>query len=159
MSILNRARQRNPKMGFATGWVSDVIKPLCKEIKDKKIKLVTNSGGLNPLGCKEALLQVAAAAGVEFKIGVVLGDDQYSRSEEFRERGVTEMHLGSPMPEQVATTYSKCHCHCGLTNITASSVFCLFPFTGFDSLHQRLPWRQAHRAGPRGGMRHRHHRS
>ena len=62
MSILNRARQRNPKMGFATGWVTDVVKPLCKEIKDKKIKLITNSGGLNPLGRRDALLQVAAAA-------------------------------------------------------------------------------------------------
>ena len=110
MSILNRARQRNPKMGFATGWVSDVIKPLCKEIKAKNIKLVTNSGGLNPLGCREALLQVAAAAGVEFKVGVVLGDDQMSRSEEFRERGVKEMHLGSPMPDKVNQAL-HCHCH------------------------------------------------
>jgi len=73
MSILAGMRLKNPDWGYATDFVTHVMKPLAREISQKKIKVVSNAGGVNPLACAEAVRKVAAAAGVTFKIAVVLG--------------------------------------------------------------------------------------
>lgn len=39
------------------------------------IKIVANAGGLNPLSCAETLSNTAKKQGLDFKIGVVTGDD------------------------------------------------------------------------------------
>ena len=40
---------------------------------------MTNAGGINPMGCAEALRKVASKAGVDLKIAVVTGDDLLSQ--------------------------------------------------------------------------------
>src|ERR1043165_5351045 len=47
MSILARMRAKDSNAGFATDLVSEVIAPLGKEIAARKIKVVTNAGGVN----------------------------------------------------------------------------------------------------------------
>ncbi len=82
MSILAVRRTRDPAQGYATDFVDHVMAPLMPLLERKGIKVVANAGGVNPLACKRALEQAAAAAGVSLQIGVVLGDDLLPRAEE-----------------------------------------------------------------------------
>ena len=63
MSIMAAQKLRNPQMGYATDFVS-VFGPLAKEIADRKIKVITNAGGVNPQACRDAVLKACEAAGV-----------------------------------------------------------------------------------------------
>lgn len=103
MSILARMKAKKPELGYATDFVSMVMKPLAKEIADKKIRVVTNAGGVNPEACRDALLAVFKDVGVDLKVAVVRGDDLSSRADAYRAAGTTEMFSGAAMPERLAS--------------------------------------------------------
>lgn len=103
MSILARMKAKRPELGYATDFVGMVMKPLAPEIADRRIRVVTNAGGVNPLACRDALEKVFAEAGVKLKIAVVEGDDLSDRMDEFRAAGVTEMFSGAAMPGRFAS--------------------------------------------------------
>src|SRR5215470_19246755 len=101
MSILAAQKMKNPQLGYATDFVSVVMAPLAREIAEKKIKVITNAGGINPHACRDAVLEACAAAGVTLKVAVVLGDDLLGRVEELRRRDVREMDTDQPLPAKV----------------------------------------------------------
>ncbi|HET6251737.1 MAG TPA: acyclic terpene utilization AtuA family protein [Tepidisphaeraceae bacterium] len=76
MSILAKQRQRDPSAGYARDFV-EVMKSLAPFWRDgRKLRLVTNAGGLNPRGCAQACAKALREAGCEnLKIGIVGGDD------------------------------------------------------------------------------------
>jgi len=101
MSILARARSQDPEGGYATDFISQVMKPLIKEIAAKRIKVIANAGGVNLPACRRALEQVAQEAGVTLHIGTVEGDDLMPRLKELRAQNVRELSTGAPLPERV----------------------------------------------------------
>jgi hypothetical protein len=101
MSILARARAKSPDAGYATDFVTVAMAPLLREIAERGIRVVSNAGGVNPQACRDALAEAAAAAGVDLKIAVVLGDDLMAKADELRAAGVAEMASGGPLPEQL----------------------------------------------------------
>ena len=103
MSIMAAQKLRNPQMGYATDFVTAVMAPLAKEIAAKKIRVVTNAGGVNPLACRDAVLKACEAAGVTLKVAVVLGDDLQPRVEEFRALGIKEMDTGVALPARTVS--------------------------------------------------------
>ncbi|WP_210321248.1 acyclic terpene utilization AtuA family protein [Aquibium microcysteis] len=103
MSILARMKAKRPDLGYATDFVTMVMKPLAREIAQKKIRVVTNAGGVNPDACREALLAVFREAGVDLKVAVVRGDDLSGRVERYRAQDLREMFSGAPMPAQAAS--------------------------------------------------------
>jgi hypothetical protein len=103
MSIMAAQKLRNPQAGYATDFVTAVMAPLAREIAGKKIKVVTNAGGVNPLACRDAVLKACEAAGVKLKVAVVLGDDLQPRIEELRKLGIREMDTGAELPARVAS--------------------------------------------------------
>jgi hypothetical protein len=103
MSIMAAQKLRNPQAGYATDFVTAVMAPLAREIAEKKIKVVTNAGGVNPLACRDAVLKACEAAGVKLKVAVVLGDDLQPRVDELRKLGVREMDTGAELPARVAS--------------------------------------------------------
>ena len=103
MSIMAAQKLRNPQAGYAIDFVSVVMAPLAREIAEKKIKVVTNAGGVNPLACREAVLKACEAAGVTLKVAVVLGDDILPRVEAFRAAGIREMDTGAELPAKIAS--------------------------------------------------------
>ena len=103
MSIMAAQKLRNPQAGYATDFVSVVMGPLAREIAEKKIKVITNAGGVNPQACRDAVLKACEAAGVTLKVAVVLGDDLLPRVNEFRELGIKEMDTGAELPAKIAS--------------------------------------------------------
>lgn len=103
MSILARMKAKRGDLGYATDFVTMVMKPLAREIADKRIRVVTNAGGVNPDACREALLAVFGELGIDLKVAVVRGDDLSASSERYRGAGAVEMFSGAPMPERLAS--------------------------------------------------------
>jgi hypothetical protein len=100
MSILQKLKARDPRAGYAHDFVG-VIKRGAKEIVERGVKIVTNAGGMNPMGCKDAVAAVLQAAGYggRMKIGVVRGDDIMPQLDQMLERGIafTNMDTGEPL--------------------------------------------------------------
>ncbi|MEL6875939.1 MAG: acyclic terpene utilization AtuA family protein, partial [Pseudomonadota bacterium] len=97
MSIMARARAKDPELGYAVDFVTAVIKPHIAEIARQGVKLISNAGGTNPQACAEAVRAVIAEAGLDLTVAVVTGDDLTERAAEFAER--TEMFSGQSFPE------------------------------------------------------------
>lgn len=103
MSIMAKAMMTNPEHGYALDFVSWVMTPLLKKISDKKIKVISNAGGVNPLACRDALQKVLEAQGLDLKIAVVLGDDLMPQQAELKTQNIKEMFSGEDLPSQLAS--------------------------------------------------------
>ncbi len=103
MSLLTRARQKDPAMGYAVDFVGKVMRRLAGEIIGRGIKVVTNAGGVNPLACRDALAALLREAGLTARIAVVLGDDVSGQMNAFRARGLREMFDGRPIPARLTS--------------------------------------------------------
>ena len=101
MSILINARNKDAALGYATDFVDVAMKSVLRDVAAKGIKVVSNAGGVNPQACAAALGKLCTESGVQLKIAVVEGDDVLERIAPLRERGVTEMFSGAPLPEKV----------------------------------------------------------
>ncbi|MDP1909150.1 MAG: acyclic terpene utilization AtuA family protein, partial [Hyphomicrobium sp.] len=97
MSLLARARARQPKAGYAPDFVS-LMGRLGRRIAEQKIRVVVNAGGVNPLGCREAIEAVLKEANLDLRVAVVVGDDLLPLADDLRKAGVTEMFNGAPLP-------------------------------------------------------------
>ncbi|WP_218575022.1 acyclic terpene utilization AtuA family protein [Reyranella sp. CPCC 100927] len=103
MSIMAAQKMRNPQAGYATDFATAVIAPLAREIADKKIKVITNAGGVNPQACRDAVLKACEQAGVTLKVALVLGDELMPQAQTFRDAGVTEMDGTAPLPAKITS--------------------------------------------------------
>ncbi|WP_313512461.1 acyclic terpene utilization AtuA family protein [Pseudomonas sp.] len=97
LSIMAGARMKNPEAGYATDFV-EVLAPLLGEIANKRIRVISNAGGVNPQACAKALAAACARAGVDLKIAVLHGDDLQSSCAKLRKDGIQEMFSGDPLP-------------------------------------------------------------
>jgi hypothetical protein len=100
MSIMARARAKDPQAGYAMDFV-DTIGRHAVQLVDQNVKVIANAGGVNPLACARALEQRLAAVGVELKVGVVVGDDLLDRAAQWRAEGRREMFTGALLPERL----------------------------------------------------------
>lgn len=83
MSILQKQKLKDPELGYARD-IPPLMERLLPILMEKKIKVITNGGGVNPLACRDRIFEVAAKLGIDnLKIGVVLGDNILDRIEEF----------------------------------------------------------------------------
>lgn len=98
MSILARARAKDPSLGYATDFVRLLERHL-PLIAERGIKLIANAGGVNPMACAEALRAMIAAAKLDLRVGVVTGDDLLAMQPELQDR--REMFSDAAMPERL----------------------------------------------------------
>ena len=88
MSIMQKQKKRNPELGYAKDLVPLIehILPTCME---KGITIITNGGGVNPTGCRDAIFKWARKKGIkDLRIGVVLGDDILDQLDDLHGRGI-----------------------------------------------------------------------
>ncbi|MGK8707274.1 acyclic terpene utilization AtuA family protein [Metapseudomonas otitidis] len=97
MSILAGARMKKPDEGYATDFV-EVLAPLLPQIADKRIRVISNAGGVNPVACAAALSAACEKAGVALKIAVLHGDNLQPRLGELAKAGAREMFTDAPLP-------------------------------------------------------------
>ncbi|GEL69362.1 acyclic terpene utilization AtuA family protein [Myxococcus virescens] len=88
MLILGRDRMKDPSTGYAKTFLRQMEQCLALVV-EKKVKVVTNAGGLNPAGLAAALREVAAKLGVKVRVAHVEGDDLSARAD--------ALGLGSPL--------------------------------------------------------------
>jgi hypothetical protein len=102
MSILRKQRARDTSAGYARDFVAlmERIFPACI---DRGIRVVSNAGGVNPLGCVEALVEAGRRAGVggRLKLGLVTGDDLMDQLDALLATGhvLTHMETGRPLSD------------------------------------------------------------
>lgn len=103
MSILAAARGKHPELGYATDFVQVTMKAILRDVASRRIRVISNAGGVNPQACAQALEALAAEQGVALKIAVVTGDDVLPLLPALREQGVRELQTGAPLPDRVLT--------------------------------------------------------
>ncbi|MDH4554803.1 DUF1446 domain-containing protein [Pseudomonas sp. BN417] len=97
MSIMAGARLKSPDAGYATDFI-EVLAPLLPSIAEKKIRVISNAGGVNPAACAAALAAACEKAGVSLKIAVLHGDNLQPKLGELAKAGIREMFSGAPLP-------------------------------------------------------------
>ena len=100
MSILARQRQRDPQAGYASDFLGVLANVAPEMVRQPKLKIVTNAGGMNAPACAAKARAILDAAGLgAYKIGVVTGDDLLPRLDELLAAGHRLDHLdnGSPL--------------------------------------------------------------
>ena len=99
MSIMARARSKDPAMGYAPDFVTAVLKPNLEEIARTGVKVLSNAGGVNPEACGVAVRRLIEKAGLSLKVAVITGDDLMGRADGFAEMNPVEMFSGSAFPD------------------------------------------------------------
>ncbi len=100
MSIMQKQKNRNPALGYAKDLV-EVCEQILPYLVKHNITLITNGGGVNPLGARDAIKAVAEKLGITIKIGTVLGDNILDRIDTLVGEGHTMNHMetGQPIAE------------------------------------------------------------
>jgi hypothetical protein len=100
LAILQKQRARDPLAGYARDFVAQAVDALGL-LAEKRVRVITNAGGGNPLGCARAIAQAAAARGLHPRIAVVLGDDFLASAREWHREGIafSSLETGQPFSE------------------------------------------------------------
>ena len=100
MSILQKQKERDPSMGYARDFIG-AMESVLPAVTDRGVKVIANAGGVNPLSCAHAVLDVAKARRVagNVRVGVVTGDDLLPRLDELLASGhaLAHMETGEPL--------------------------------------------------------------
>ena len=96
MSILQKQRQEDPQLGYARDF-PPLAARLEKMLRERRVRLLANAGGVNPLACAREVRRLAPS----LKVAVVTGDDVLSRLPEWIAAGEELRNLddGRPITE------------------------------------------------------------
>ncbi|HUE77181.1 MAG TPA: acyclic terpene utilization AtuA family protein [Longimicrobiales bacterium] len=104
MSILQKQRDRDPSQGYARDFIP-LMAELFPDLLAGGVRVVTNAGGVNLEGCRDALVAAARGAagkdGVRARIGIVVGDDLMGSLERLVNEGheLRHMETGRPLAD------------------------------------------------------------
>ena len=102
MSILQKQRARDPAMGYARDFVSQ-LERILPDIVEHGIRVVSNAGGVNPRACAQAVRAAADRLGLgdRVRIGLVIGDDLMDRLDPLVAAGESfaSMDTGRPLSD------------------------------------------------------------
>ncbi len=93
MAILQKERQKDPTKGY-TRDITVSMQALLPFVREKGIKILTNAGGINPVGAQQEVMRIARELGLKgLKVAVVTGDDILDRLTELRKKGFSLQHM------------------------------------------------------------------
>lgn len=93
MSIVQKQKQADPSLGYARDF-PPLIGRIAARMKERRVRVVANAGGVNPVACAREVKRLAP----ELKVAVVLGDDVYDRIDDFLGRGLDLKNLDTAEP-------------------------------------------------------------
>jgi hypothetical protein len=99
LSIMMRQKLKDPRLGYATDFI-DFVRRVLPEVRERRVRILSNAGGLNPRACRERIFEVARELGVHgIRVGVVEGDDLLPRLPELVAAGhaLANMDTGEPI--------------------------------------------------------------
>ena len=100
MSILQKQKERDPAMGYARDFIG-AMESVLPAVVERGVRVVANAGGVNPIACARAVLDVARERGAagRLTVGVVTGDDLLPRLDELLAGGhpLANMETGEPL--------------------------------------------------------------
>lgn len=98
MSILQKQKNKNPELGYARD-IPELMKRILPICKEKGIKVITNGGGVNPVSCAKAILEIAQTFGIKnLKVAVVLGDSILDNIDEIISSGCALNNMDTDEP-------------------------------------------------------------
>lgn len=86
MSIMQKQKLNDPNRGYAHDFIKTLDGVLPKAM-ERKTRIITNAGGVNPVACAKAVSELAGQLGVSPKIVIVEGDDILENIDELRDKG------------------------------------------------------------------------
>ncbi|CAN5748430.1 MAG: DUF1446 domain-containing protein [Gemmatimonadetes bacterium] len=100
MSIMQKQRAKNPAAGYARDFIP-LMGEIFPAVVERGIRVVANAGGVNPPGCRDAVLEEARRVGLggRARVGMITGDDILERLPDLLARGVElrNMETGEPL--------------------------------------------------------------
>jgi len=88
MSILRKQEIKHPGLGYPHDFVP-LMKRALPLLRERGVRLITDAGGLNPLGLAGVLLSTARELGWDgLKVGIVYGDDLMPQLADFAAKGI-----------------------------------------------------------------------
>jgi len=88
MSIMQKQRARDPRAGYARDFVAQVERALPR-LAETGARVITNAGGVNPLACRAALLEVGQLHNQPLEVAAIAGDDLMGRLGELNASGAS----------------------------------------------------------------------
>lgn len=93
MSIVQKQKHADPSLGYARDF-PPLIGRIAAKLKERRVRVVANAGGVNPVACAREVKRLAPG----LKVAVVLGDDVYDRVDDFLARGLELKNLDTGEP-------------------------------------------------------------
>lgn len=93
MSILQKQKLADMSLGYARDF-PPLIGRLAKQLRARKIKVVANAGGVNPIACAREVRRLAPG----LKVAVVLGDDVFGSLDDMLARGIQMRSMDTDEP-------------------------------------------------------------
>ena len=99
MALLQKARARNPKAGYTQDFIQQ-LNDVLVDCVHRNIAIISNAGGINPDGCRDAVVDLATQLGVssQIRVGVVAGDDIVGRIDALEAAGEKLLHMDTGKP-------------------------------------------------------------
>lgn len=89
MSIMQKQKNKNPNAGYARDFIN-LLQNIGKEAYEKKVRIITNAGGVNVKAAVDAVYNMASEKNMTgYKIGYVLGDDLLNNFDNLVGQGLT----------------------------------------------------------------------
>jgi hypothetical protein len=100
MSVLAKQKEKDQNLGYAKDFPETLLE-IADHIYNKNLKIISNSGGLNPLACAELCLKKLTSTFPDRtipKIAIVVGDDLYPGINDLISKGLEFPHLENKAP-------------------------------------------------------------
>jgi len=92
MAILKKDALKDPGLGYARTFLRQ-MEAVMGPCLDRKIRVVSNAGGLHPTAMAEKILEIAENLGLRPTIACITGDDLMDRLDDLHDKGEAFIHM------------------------------------------------------------------
>ena len=101
MGMLGRAMASGSGPGYATDFIDSFILPHLATLLERRTRIVSNAGGLDPEACAEAIRRGAERLGLDVRVAAVAGDNLTGQESSVIDAATADMFDGSSIREKL----------------------------------------------------------